>query len=142
MQISKLKTRGRPDKTKKAIVRQNENNSFSPCSSQTDSDTSKSDNSSRLVDRTVNANKRFRDQDIDDTANDAYINLSCEVNIIANANDINAQTEIIEKSSNAQAVVESNESDDIIIESYVGPSKGQVKALKCQQNFMMLLLIK
>jgi hypothetical protein len=31
-------------------------------------------------------NKRFRD--IDDTANDADINLSCEVNIIANANDI------------------------------------------------------
>ena len=38
--------RGRPDKTKKALVRQNENNTFSPRSSQTDSDTSKSDNSS------------------------------------------------------------------------------------------------
>ncbi len=50
-------------------------------------------------------------------ANDADINLSCEVNIIiANVNDINAQTEIIEESSNAQAAVESNESDDIIIE--------------------------
>ena len=60
-------------------------------------------------------NKRFRD--IDDTANDADINLSCEVNIIANANYINTQTEIIEESSNAQTVVESNESDDIIIES-------------------------
>jgi hypothetical protein len=47
-----------------------------------------------------------------DTANDADINLSCEVNII------NAQTEIIEESSNSQAAVESNESDDIIIESY------------------------
>ncbi len=28
----------------------------------------------------LNANKRFRDQDIDDTANDADINLPCEVN--------------------------------------------------------------
>jgi len=46
---------------------------------------------SLLVDRILNANKRFRDQDIDDTANDADINLSSEVNIIANANDINAQ---------------------------------------------------
>ncbi len=43
---------------------------------------------SLLVDRILNANKRFRDQDIDDTSNDADINLSCEVNIIANANDI------------------------------------------------------
>jgi len=43
---------------------------------------------SLLVDRILNANKRFRDQDIDDTANDADINLSCQVNIIANANDI------------------------------------------------------
>ncbi len=50
---------------------------------------------SLLVDRILNANKRFRDQDIDDTANDADINLSCEVNIIANTNDINAQTKII-----------------------------------------------
>jgi hypothetical protein len=63
---------------------------------------------SLLVDRILNANKRFRDQDIDDTANDADINLSCEVNIIANANDINAQTKIIEESSNKQAAVESN----------------------------------
>jgi hypothetical protein len=31
--------------------------------------------SSLLVDRILNANKRFRDQDIDDTANDADINL-------------------------------------------------------------------
>ncbi len=67
--------RGRPNKTKKALVRQNENNSLSPRSSQTDSSTSKSDNSSLLVDRILNANKRFRDQDIDDTANDADINL-------------------------------------------------------------------
>jgi hypothetical protein len=37
-------------------------------------------------------------------------------------NDINAQTKIIEESSNSQAAVESNESDDIIIESYVSPS--------------------
>ncbi len=84
--------RGRPNKTKKALVRQNENNSLSPRSSQTDSSTSKSDNSLLLVDRNLNANKLFRDQDIDDTANDADINLSCEVNIIANGNDINAQT--------------------------------------------------
>ena len=117
IQIGQNRKRGRPDKTKKVLVRQNENNSFSARSSQTDSDTSKSDNSSLLVDRIVNANKRFRDQDIDDTTNDADINLSCEVNIIANANYINTQTEIIEESSNAQTVVESNESDDIIIES-------------------------
>ena len=39
---------------------------------------------SLLVDRIVKNNKRFRDQDIDDTANDTDINLSCEVNIIAN----------------------------------------------------------
>ena len=71
--------------------------------------TSKSDNSSLLVDRILNANKRFRDQDIDDTPNDADINLSCEVNIIANANDINVQTKIIEESSNSQAIVKSNE---------------------------------
>jgi hypothetical protein len=58
-------------------------------------------------------------KDIDDTTNDADINLSCEVNIIANANEINTQTEIIEESSNVQAVVESNESDDIIIESFM-----------------------
>jgi hypothetical protein len=55
-----------------------------------------SDNSSLLVDRILNANKRFRDQDIDDTANDADINLSCEVNII-----YNAQTTTIEESSNS-----------------------------------------
>jgi hypothetical protein len=61
---------------KDLIVRKNENNSLSPRSSQTDS---------FLVDRILNANKRFRDQDIDDTANDADINLSCEVNIISNA---------------------------------------------------------
>jgi hypothetical protein len=113
--IGQNRKRGRPDKTKKALVRQNENNSFSSLSSQTD--TSKSDNSSLLENRIVYANKSFRDHDIDDTANDADINLSCEVNIIiANVNDINAQTEIIEESSNAQAAVESNESDDIIIE--------------------------
>ncbi len=105
-------------------------------SSQTDSSTSESDNSSLLVDRILNANKRFRDQDIDDTANDADINLSCEVNIIANANDINAQTEIIEESLNAQAAVESNESDDIIIESYIGPSsKGPGKGVKMSAEF-------
>jgi len=109
--IGQNRKRGRPNKTKKALVRQNENNSLSPHSSQTDSDTS---NSSLLVDRIVNANKRFCDQDIDDTANDADINLSCEVNIISNANDINAQTATIKESSNSQ--VESNESDDIIIE--------------------------
>jgi len=45
-----------PNKTKKALVRQNENNSLSPRSSQTDSSTSKSDNSSLLVDRILNAN--------------------------------------------------------------------------------------
>jgi hypothetical protein len=50
---------------------------------------------SLLVDRILNANKRFRDQDIDDTANDADINLSWEVN----TDDINAQTKIIEESS-------------------------------------------
>ena len=49
--IVQNRKRGRPDKTKEALVRQNENNSFSPCSSQTDSDTCKSDNSSLLVDR-------------------------------------------------------------------------------------------
>jgi hypothetical protein len=64
-----------------------------------------------------NANKRFRDQDIDDTANDADINLSGELNIISNANDINAQTKIIEESSNSHVAVESNELDDIIIKS-------------------------
>jgi len=66
--IGQIRKRGRPNKTKKALVRQNENNSLSPHSSQADSGTSKSDNSSLLVDRIVNANKRFRDQDIDDTA--------------------------------------------------------------------------
>jgi hypothetical protein len=81
-------------------VRKNETNSLSPRSSQKDSGTSKSDNSSLLVDRILNANKRFRDQDIDDTANDADINLSCKVNIISNPNDINAQTKIIEESLN------------------------------------------
>ena len=113
--IGQNRKRGRPNKTKKALVRQNENNSLSPRSSQTDSSTSESDNSSLLVDRILNAIKRFRDQDIDDTANDADINLSCEVNIISNANDINAQTTTIEESSNSQAAVESNESDDTII---------------------------
>ena len=73
--IGQNRKRGRPNKTKKALVRKNENNSLSPRSSQTDSSTSKSDNSSLLVDRILNANKRFRDQDIDDTANDADINL-------------------------------------------------------------------
>ena len=127
--IGQNRKRGRPDKTKKALVRQNENNSFSARSSQTDSDTSKSDNSSLLVDRIVNANKRFRDQDIDDTTNDADINLSCEVNIIANANEIITQTEIIEESLNAQAVVESNE-------SYVDPSsKGPGKGVKMSAEF-------
>ena len=77
--IGQNRKRGRPDKTKKVLVRQNENNSFSARSSQTDSDTSKSDNSLLLVDLIVNTNKHFRDQDIDD-------NLSCEVNIIDNAN--------------------------------------------------------
>jgi hypothetical protein len=48
----------------------------------------------------LKANKRFRDQDIDDTANDADINLSCELDITSNANDINAQTTTIEESSN------------------------------------------
>jgi hypothetical protein len=84
--IGQNRKRGRPNKTKKA--RQNENNSLSPRSSQTDSGTLKYDNSSLLVDRILNANKRFRDQDIDDKANDADINLSCEVNIISNANNI------------------------------------------------------
>ena len=53
MQISigQNRKRGRPNKTKKALVRQNENNSLSPRSSQTDSGTLKSDNSSLLVDR-------------------------------------------------------------------------------------------
>jgi hypothetical protein len=103
MQIPISQNRKRPNKTKKALVRKNENNSLTPRSSQiqvSDSGTSKSDNSSLLVDRILNANKRFGDQDIDDTANDADINLSCEVNIIANANDINTQTKIIEESSN------------------------------------------
>jgi len=80
--IGQNRKRGRPNKTKKA--RQNENNSLSPRSSQTDSGTLKYDNSSLLVDRILNANKRFRDQDIDDTD----INLFCEVNIISNANKI------------------------------------------------------
>jgi len=134
--IGQNRKRGRPNKTKKALVRQNENNSLSPRSSQTDSSTSESDNSSLLVDRILNANKRFRDQDIDDTANYADINLSCEVNIIANANDINAQTTTIEESSNSQAAVESNESDDIIIESYIGPSsKGPGKGVKMSAEF-------
>ena len=134
--IGQNRKRGRPNKTKKALVRQNENNSLSPRSSQTDSSTSESDNSSLLVDRILNANKRFRDQDIDDTANDADINLSCEVNIISNAYDINAQTTTIEESSNSQAAVESNESDDIIIESYIGPSsKGPGKGVKMSAEF-------
>jgi len=38
---------------------------------------------------------------------------------------------MVEESSNSQAVVQSNESDDIIIESYVGPSsKGPSKSVK------------
>jgi hypothetical protein len=38
---------------------------------------------------------------------------------------------MVEESSNSQAVVKSNESDDIIIESYVGPSsKGPGKSVK------------
>ena len=91
---------------------------------------------SLLVDRILNADKSFRDQDIDDTANDADINLSCEVNIIANANDVNAQTKIIEESSNSQAALESNESDDIIIESYIGPSsKWPGKGVKVSAEF-------
>ena len=49
--IGQNRKRGRPNKTKKALVRQNENNSSSPRSSQTDSSTSESDNSSLLVDR-------------------------------------------------------------------------------------------
>ena len=138
MQISigQNRKRGRSNKTKKALVRQNENNSLSPRSSQTDSGNSKSDNSSLLVDRILNANKRFRYQDIDDTANDADINLSCEVNIISNAYDINAQTPTIEESSNSQAAVESNESDDIIIESCVGPSsEGPGNGVKMSAEF-------
>ena len=97
--------RGRPDKTKKA---------FSSCSSQTDSDTSKPDNSSLLVDRILNANKRIRDRS--DTSNkDADMYLSNE----------------------------SDESDDIIIESYVCPSsKGPNKGVKCQQNLINTLLVK
>jgi hypothetical protein len=91
---------------------------------------------SLLVDRILNADKSFRDQDIDDTANDADINLSCEVNIIANANDVNAQTKIIEESSNSQAALESNESDDIIIESYVSPSsEGPSNGVKMSAEF-------
>jgi len=61
---------------------------------------------------------RYLDKYWFDTANDADINLLCE----ANANDINAQTTTIEESSNSQAAVESKESDDIIITSYIGPS--------------------
>ncbi len=88
---------------------------------------------SLLVDRILNVNKSFRDQDIDDTANDADINLSCEVNIIAN---VNAQTKIIEESSNSKAAVESNKSDDIIIESYVGPSsEGPGNGVKMSAEF-------
>jgi hypothetical protein len=51
----------------------------SPRSSQSDSGTLKSDNSSLLVNRILNANKRFRYQEIDDTDNYADINLSCEL---------------------------------------------------------------
>ncbi len=129
--IGQNRKRRRPNKTKKAFVRQNENNSLSPRSSQTDSSTSKSDNSSLLVDRILNANKRFRDQDIDDTANYADINLSCKVNIISNA-----KTTTIEESSNSQAAVESNESDDIINEPYIGPSsKWPGKGVKMSAEF-------
>jgi hypothetical protein len=49
--IGQNRKRGRPNKTKKALKRQNENNSLSSRSSQTDSGTLKSDNSSLLVDR-------------------------------------------------------------------------------------------
>ncbi len=49
-----LNNLGETNKTKKALVRKNENNSLSPRSSQTDSGTSKSDNSSLLVDRILN----------------------------------------------------------------------------------------
>jgi hypothetical protein len=62
---------------------------------------------------------------------------------VSNANDINAQTKTIEESSNSQAAIESNESDDIIIESYICPSsKGPGKGVKCQLNFINTLLIK
>jgi len=54
--VGQIRKRGRPNKTKKALVRQNENNSLSQRSSQTDSDTSKFNNSSLLKDRIVNAN--------------------------------------------------------------------------------------
>ena len=38
---------------------------------------------------------------------------------------------MVEESSNSQAVIKSNESDDIIIESYFGPSsKGPSKRVK------------
>jgi hypothetical protein len=47
--LGKIEKRERPNKTKKALVRQNENNSLSPRSSQTDSGTLKYDNSSLLV---------------------------------------------------------------------------------------------
>ena len=84
--IGQNRKRGRPNKTKKALVRQNENNSLSPRSSQTDSSTSESDNTSLFVDRILNANKRFRDQDIEDTANDADINLFTSNCLLENIN--------------------------------------------------------
>ncbi len=56
--------------------------------------------------------------------------------IVSNANDINAQTTTIEESSNSQTAVESNESDDIIIESYVGPSsEGPGNGVKMSAEF-------
>ena len=43
---------------------------------------------------------------------------------------------MVEESSNSQAVVKSNESDNIIIESYVGPSsKGPGKGVKMSAEF-------
>ena len=67
---------------------------------------------------------------------DHDINLSCEVNITSNPCDINAQTTTIEESSNSQAAVESNESDNIKIESYIGPSsKEPGKGVKMSAEF-------
>jgi hypothetical protein len=49
---------------------------------------------------------------------------------------MNAQTTTIEESLNSQAAVESNESDDIITESYIGPSsKGPDKGVKMSAEF-------
>jgi hypothetical protein len=66
----------------------------------------------------------------------------CVKSIVSNVNDINAQTTTTEETSNSQAAVESNESDDITIESYIGPSsKGPGKGVK-MLNFINTLLIK